>query len=71
MSFVRYANQEVREAAQKNGVRLWEVAERLGVSETTFSKSLRHELPQPKKQHLLDLIAEIAEAQNRSAEELF
>lgn len=68
---VKYANSEVREAAKEKGVRMWEIAERLKISETTFSKTLRHELPDKKKQCLLGLIDEIAAQNGFTKEDLF
>lgn len=43
------ANEDIRRAAQNNGVKLWEIAEQFGVTDTTFSKKLRHEFTSKEK----------------------
>ena len=54
------ANLEIRESAKRSGVKLWEVAEYLGVVYSTFSRHLRRELPNEKQQDILKAIQEIA-----------
>lgn len=54
------ANEAIRQAAKENGLRLWEVAEILGVTDSTFSRKLRHELPSEQKQHIVDAIESAA-----------
>ena len=39
------ANIEIRESAKKNGVKLWMVAEAMGIADSGLSKKLRRELP--------------------------
>lgn len=54
-------NEKIRISAEKNGVRLWEIAERFGVEDATFSRWLRREFsPERRKQALL-FIRDIAE----------
>ena len=52
-------NKEIREAAKKAGVFLWRVAERLGVTEFSFSRKLRHELSTEEKAKVLSIIEEL------------
>lgn len=52
------ANQEVREALQNKGMKQWELAELLGVSEFTLTRWLRKELTEDKKKQLLKAINE-------------
>ena len=47
------ANRIIREAAQKNGVLLWQLAYAVGVNDSTFSRRLRKELPQEEQEKLL------------------
>lgn len=54
------ANDIVRAAAKKAGVKLWEVADYCGVADTTFSRQLRKELPQERQKILLAAIAAVA-----------
>lgn len=42
-------NADIREAAQNNAVMLWEIADKLGITDSHFSRKLRHELPQAEK----------------------
>lgn len=55
------ANMEVRTAAKKAGIRLWQVAERLGVSDGNFSRKLRRELPTEDCEKVLSIIRELSQ----------
>lgn len=52
-------NTEIRAAAKSAGVFLYEIAEKLGVSEQTFNRYLRKELPDGLKAKALSTIEEI------------
>ena len=52
-------NQEVREAAKAAGVKLWQVAEGLGMCDSVFSRKLRHELPEKTKHQALEVIKKL------------
>lgn len=54
------ANTEIRRTAAAEGVRLWQIADRLGIQDTGLSKKMRHELPEEEKEKILLIIAEIA-----------
>lgn len=56
------ANCDIKAAAKQNGVHLWEVADGLGIADTTFSRKLRRELSDQDKAHVLTVIDEIAAA---------
>ena len=65
-------NNDVRLAAKENRVYLYEIAEKLGVSEPTFIRWLRKELDEPTKRKALAAIEQIRrereiEQQNISA----
>ena len=49
-------NKEIREAAKRSGVYLWQVADAYGVNDGNFSRKLRKELPQEEKQNILEII---------------
>lgn len=50
------SNQDIRQYAKKAGIRLWEVAEFLGISDPTMTRKLRHELPETEKTKLFEII---------------
>ena len=52
------ANREVREALHNKGMKQWELADMLGVSEFTLTRWLRKELTEDKKELLLKAINE-------------
>lgn len=54
------ANMEIRTAAKLAGVRLWQVAERVGVNDGNFSRKLRRELPPDEREKILTIINELA-----------
>lgn len=49
-------NVEIRRAAGGAGVKLWELAEALGIADTSLSRKLRRELPDDEKQRILEII---------------
>ena len=53
-------NFTIRKTAKDKKVPLWAVADRLGISEPTMTRKLRHELPPEEKQQILALIDKIA-----------
>lgn len=53
-------NFEIRDAAQKAGVRLWQVAEEYGVNDGNFSRKLRKELPKEEKEKIMGIIEQLA-----------
>ncbi len=55
-------NQEIRIKAKENGVRLWQIAEKLGVCDMTLTRKLRHELPEDEKTKILAIIDSISES---------
>lgn len=40
----------------ENGIRQWELAELLGISEAGISRKLRHELPDDEQRKMVELI---------------
>lgn len=55
------ANSEIRAEAKRLGVRLWEIAEQIGMNDGNFSRKLRRELPQEEKQRILEAISRLAQ----------
>ena len=52
-------NQKVRDKARIADVPLWMIADRFGITNSTFSVWLRHELPKEKQKMALDYIDQI------------
>ena len=53
-------NERVREMARRHGVKLWLIAEAAGLSDSAFSRKLRHELPESEQRELITIIERIA-----------
>ena len=54
------SNIDIRRHAELRGVRLWQIADVLGISDSNFSRKLRRELSDAEKQHIFVLIDQIA-----------
>lgn len=54
------ANMKIRETARNCGVRLWQIADALGMHESLFSKKLRKELSEDEREKILTIINELA-----------
>ncbi len=52
-------NHDIKEAAKKTGIKLWQIAEKLGINDGNFSRKLRKELNPEEKQKIFDIIAEL------------
>ena len=55
-------NQEIRAAAKSAEIKLWKIADALGMTDSTFSRKLRHELPEDEKAHIMAIIHQLAKA---------
>lgn len=53
-------NRDIRNAAAGNGVFLWQVADVLGIADSSFSRKLRNELSAEEKQKILAIITQLA-----------
>ena len=53
-------NTEIRQKATRNGVKLWQIADKLGMNDGNFSRKLRHELPAEEKEKILSIIEDLA-----------
>lgn len=52
-------NSDVREKARNAGVYLWEVADKIGMQDSNFSRMLRRELPPGMKAKIFTVIEEL------------
>ena len=53
-------NQKIRELAKHHGVRLWRVAEALGIQDSAFSRKLRHELSDGEREKIIQIINQLS-----------
>lgn len=53
-------NKTIKDAARIKRVKLWEVADRLGICDTTFSRKLRRQLQPEETERILAIIDEIS-----------
>ena len=61
-------NADLRKSAKDNGVALWQIADKLNISEPTMTRKLRRELPAAEKAKIFEIIDELsAEKQNKTA----
>lgn len=61
------ANLDIKAKAKQSGVFLWEIADKLNVTDGNFSRKLRRELPAEEKQRIFSLIDEIAADKKNAA----
>ena len=54
------SNQDIRRTAAGAGVKLWQVAEALGIADCSLSRKLR-ELPVEEKEKIFSIIRELAQ----------
>lgn len=57
------ANREIRSEAKRRGVKLWQIADQLGINDGNFSRKLRKELPEEEKEKILAVIERIAKGE--------
>lgn len=53
-------NKDIREAIEAAGVRYWQVANELGIADSTFSRKLRRELHADEKEKIFSIIERLA-----------
>lgn len=61
------ANEAIREHARIKDVKMWQIAESLGIGDTTLCRRMRHEIPEDRKQEILDAIDRIADERKAAA----
>ena len=54
-------NQDIRNKAAGNGVRLWQIAEEIGITDGSFSRRLRKELSQEEKSRIFAIIDRLSQ----------
>lgn len=53
-------NISIRNAAHEAGVHHWQIAEALGISEGSFCRRMRHELPEAEQARILAIINDVS-----------
>ena len=53
-------NQDIRRAAAAPGVRLWQIAEALGIADCSLSRKLRKELSAEEKERIFSIIKKLS-----------
>ena len=61
-------NKKIREQAKAAGLRLWQIADKLGITDGNFSRKLRKELPPIEQDRIFAIIQELKEGSNASDE---
>ena len=55
------SNQDIRRTAAGTGVKLWQIADALGITDSSFSRKLRKELPQEEKEKIFSIIQKLSQ----------
>ena len=53
-------NQDIRRTAAGAGVKLWQIADALGIADCSLSRKLRKELPQEEKEQIFEIIKDLS-----------
>lgn len=61
---MKKANKEIREKCKLSNVTFWQIADRIGCAESTFTRKMRHELPEDQKQEILSIINKLSEVED-------
>ena len=55
------SNQDIRRTAAGAGVKLWKIADALGIADCSLSRKLRKELPQEEKEEIFTIIQKLSQ----------
>ncbi len=53
-------NKDIKELAKSKRVKLWQIANKLGICDGNFSRKLRYELPLYEKRQILNIIENLS-----------
>lgn len=62
------ANNEIKSKAKEKSVCLWEIADKIGLVDSSFSRKLRKELPTAEKKRIFKIIDDIAAEKENAAD---
>lgn len=54
-------NKEIRDLISKAGIKYWQIADEIGIADTTFTKWLRHDLSAEREQLIRKAISVVQE----------
>ena len=57
------ANQKLKEEINNANIKYWQIADELGITDSTFSKKLRKELPSETKEKIYAIIKKLKESE--------
>lgn len=57
---MKRANETIRKAAERKGIKLWQIADRMGMADSNFCRKLRKELSDAEREQVLTIIDELA-----------
>ena len=57
-------NQDIRRTAAGAGVKLWQIADALGIADCSLSRKLRKELPREEKERIFEIINNLSREVN-------
>ena len=60
-------NVEIREAIKKAHIKKWQLADMIGIADSTFSRKLRYEIQGEEKTRILNIIHEFERQQENKA----
>lgn len=63
-------NNDIRELAKRNGICLWQIADKLNMQDSNFSRMLRTELTSEKKMKIVKIIKELSENQKQELDDI-
>ncbi len=64
-------NQKIRELAKSNGIKLWQIADKLQINDGNFSRLLRHDLSDEKSEKIINIINELSNQKRGETHESF
>ena len=59
-------NEKIRKAMKLRGIRQWELAEQMGISEPTFTRMMRHELSDEKQEAIISTLNDMESKKGRA-----
>ena len=61
-------NRELRNAIKESGIKHWQIADALKITEGTFCKMLRYELKPTEREMILQTVSELKQAAEKECE---